>query len=105
MVRLWRKQMWMTKRAYEAVVFQTPRFGETKGYRQVCRMTVTAAGHDEVLAVLYRMFNVADLMPKNCQARFMRTGDVVLIDEGRKGQTYYRLCPDGWKQVERQLIR
>ncbi|KMY56778.1 hypothetical protein [Geobacillus stearothermophilus] len=74
------------------------------GYRQVCRLTVTAADHHEALSILYRMFNVADLIPKNCQARFMGTGDIVLIDEGRKGQTYYRLCPDDWKRVERQLV-
>ncbi|WP_445297958.1 hypothetical protein [Geobacillus sp. FSL W8-1251] len=36
--------------------------------------------------------------------RFMGTGDIVLIDEGRKGQTYYHLCPDDWKRVERQLV-
>ncbi|MBR2516753.1 hypothetical protein [Geobacillus sp.] len=104
MVRLWGKKVWLAKRAYEAVIFQTPRFGETKGYRQVCRLTVTAADHHEALSILYRMFNVADLIPKNCQARFMGTGDIVLIDEGRKGQTYYRLCPDDWKRVERQLV-
>ncbi|ABO66793.1 MULTISPECIES: hypothetical protein [Geobacillus] len=103
MVRLWRKKMWMAKRAYEATIFQTPRFGEPK-YRQVCRLTVTASDHHEALSILYRMFNVVDLMPKNCQARFMGTGDIVLIDEGRKGQTYYRLCSGGWKPVERQRV-
>jgi hypothetical protein len=34
----------------------------------------------------------------------MGTGDIVLIDEGRKGQTYYRLCSGGWKPVERQRV-
>jgi hypothetical protein len=40
-------------------------------------------------------------MPKDYHARFMGTGDIVLIDEGLKGQVYYRLCPEGWKKINR----
>lgn len=105
MVRLWMKKMLHVKRAYDITIFQTPSFGQTKGYRQVYRMTISAANHHEALSHVYRMFNVPDLLPKDYQARFMSTGDIVFIDEGLKGQAYYKLCPEGWKPVSRIHIR
>ncbi|EZP76873.1 hypothetical protein H839_09763 [Parageobacillus genomosp. 1] len=101
MVRLLMKKMLHVHRAYDVTIFQTPHFGQTKGYRQVYRLTVKASSHHEALSYLYRMFNVADLMPEDYHARFMGTGDIVLIDEGIKGQVYYRLCPEGWRKINR----
>jgi hypothetical protein len=105
MVRLLMKKMLHVERKYDITIFQTPSFGQTKGYRQVYRLTINASNHQEALSHLYRMFNVSDLMPEDYQARFMSTGDIVLIDEGLKGQVYYKLCPEGWKKINRIHIR
>lgn len=99
------EKMLHVERKYDITIFQTPSFGQTKGYRQVYRLTINASNHQEALSYLYRMFNVSDLMPKDYQARFMSTGDIVLIDEGLKGQVYYKLCPEGWKKINRIHIR
>ncbi|MBA2875406.1 hypothetical protein [Thermaerobacillus caldiproteolyticus] len=105
MVRLLMKKMLHTKQTYDVTLFQTPRFGQTKGYRQVYRLTMAALNHDEALSLVYRMFNVSDLLPKDYKARYVSTGDIVLIDEGIKGQVCYKLCPEGWKKVNRIHIR
>ncbi|WP_027409206.1 YodL domain-containing protein [Anoxybacteroides tepidamans] len=105
MVRLFVKKMLKTQQAYDATLFQTPRFGLSKGYEPVYRLTVNATTHDEALASIYRTFNVSDLLPKDYKARYVGTGDVVLIDEGIYGQTYYKLCSEGWKKINRVHVR
>lgn len=105
MVRLFIKKMLKTKQTYDVTLFQTPRFAQAKGYEQVYRLTMTASMHEEVLSTIYRMFNVADLLPKDYKARYVSTGDIVLIDEGVHGQTYYKLCSEGWKKINRLHIR
>ena len=99
------KKVLKTKQTYDVTLFQTPKFGQQKGYEQVYRLTLTASMHDEVLAAVYRMFNVADLLPEDYKARYVSTGDIVLIDEGVRGQTYYKLCSDGWKKINRLHLR
>ncbi|KXG09402.1 hypothetical protein AT864_02356 [Anoxybacillus sp. P3H1B] len=105
MVRLLVKKMLKSRQIYDATLLQTPRYGQVKGYEPVYRLTVNATTHDEALAMIYRMFNVADLLPKDYKARYVSTGDVVLIDEGTYGKTYYKLCAEGWKKINRVHIR
>ncbi|MET1176245.1 hypothetical protein ABWU89_31990, partial [Paenibacillus amylolyticus] len=38
-------------------------------------------------------------------ARFLATGDIVLIDEGRRGITYYKLLSTGWGKINRILLQ
>ena len=35
----------------------------------------------------------------------MGTGDIVFIDEGRKGQIYYQLKSGGWEKVNRISVQ
>ena len=93
------------KRNYDVTLFQTPKYGQTKGYKQVYRLGLEARNHREVLSTIYRMFNVYDLLPEDYEARYVTTGDIVLIDEGWKGQTYYKLFPGGWQKINRIHIR
>ncbi|MCD7033497.1 YodL domain-containing protein [Metabacillus sp. GX 13764] len=90
---------------FDVTIFQTPEAGGKKGYRQVYRCHVNAKNHREVLDKTFSLFNVADTLPNDYQSRFISTGDILLIDEGRKGQTYYKLFSDGWKPINRILVR
>lgn len=98
----------ITKRAnfqYDVTIFQTPKYRENKGYKEVYRMMIHAASRENCLEETFRRFNVTDRMPANYNGRFMTTGDIILIDEGRKGQFYYQLKPGGWQQINRINIR
>ncbi|MED4531995.1 YodL domain-containing protein [Metabacillus fastidiosus] len=86
-------------------VFQTPFFGEEKGYEKVYETTVKAFNHKDALEKIFRIFNVPDLIPDDYAARFISTGDILLIDEGRKGKTYYRLQPGNWEKVSGENVR
>jgi hypothetical protein len=44
-------------------------------------------------------------MPVDYHARYICTGDIVLIDEGKKGQFYYKLFPEDWKRINRINVR
>ncbi|MBP1942420.1 hypothetical protein J2Z26_002163 [Bacillus luteolus] len=90
---------------YDITIFQTPKYGELKGYRQVYRVTIEGINHKDAIKNVFRMFNVNDLIPKDYQARYLNTGDILLFDEGRKGQTYYKLCVGGWQKVNRVILR
>jgi hypothetical protein len=105
MIRVLMGKILKNEQCYDVTIFQTPQFGQMKGYRQVYRLTVVGEDHDDVLAEVYRMFNVPDLIPKDYTARYMGTGDILLIDEGRNGQFCYRLCPDGWERIHRIHLR
>ncbi|MCA1030313.1 hypothetical protein LCL95_04575 [Bacillus timonensis] len=90
---------------YDMTIFQTPAFGDEKGYREVYRLTVTATNHKSAIDLVYRKFNVSDLIPSDYTARYISTGDILFIDEGRNGQTYYKLQPGGWKKINRMFVR
>ncbi|MFC0274308.1 hypothetical protein ACFFIX_23455 [Metabacillus herbersteinensis] len=90
---------------YDITIFQTPAFGESKGYRPVYRVNVEAPNHPDAIKKVFRMFNVPDMVPSDYHARFISTGDILLIDEGRRGQTYYRLHPEGWTEINRIHVR
>ncbi|MBM7584224.1 hypothetical protein JOC86_000761 [Bacillus pakistanensis] len=90
---------------YDITIFQTPHYGQSKGYKQVYRTTQEGNTHSAVLNEVFRRFNVPDLMPDNYQARYISTGDIVFIDEGRRGHFYYKLISGGWQRVNRVLIR
>ena len=104
-IRMFMEKMLKSTHHYDVTLFQTPQFGQTKGYRQVYRLTVIGEDHDDVLAEVYRMFNVPDLVPEDYEARYVGTGDILMIDEGIFGQFFYRLSPDGWERIHRIHVR
>jgi hypothetical protein len=90
---------------FDVTIFQTPVFRQRKGYKQVYRLTVEGRSHKECVQNTFRQFNVPDRMPKDFHGRFLSTGDILLIDEGRRGQFYYQLKPGGWVEVNRIMVR
>ncbi|MGM0827976.1 MAG: YodL domain-containing protein [Bacillota bacterium] len=94
----------LLRSTYDMTIFQTPKYGEDKGYEKVYRISVEANNHEEALYKTFRTFNVPDLVPKDYQGRYIATRDIIFIDEGRRGHYYYRLQPNGWKRVNRILI-
>lgn len=93
------------KKTYDVTIFQTPEFGQTKGYKKVYRVEIEGNTHDECLANVFRQFNIVDCIPSDYEGRFICTGDIVFIDEGRLGQNYYKLVPGGWTPINRIHIR
>ncbi|MBU8878927.1 hypothetical protein BGM26_08005 [Bacillus sp. FJAT-29790] len=90
---------------YDVTIFQTPEFRQSKGYKQVYRLTIQGGDHDQCLDSIFAKFNVPDRIPADFTGRFISTGDILFIDEGRKGQYYYQLKPGGWEGINRILIR
>ncbi|MDQ1145414.1 hypothetical protein QE429_002241 [Bacillus sp. SORGH_AS 510] len=90
---------------YDVTIFQTPKYREYKGYKQVYRTIIPAANREQCLQETFSRFNVTDRIPSSYKGRFLSTGDIVLIDEGRGGQHYYQLKTGGWAPVNRILIR
>jgi hypothetical protein len=98
----------LTKKAcsqYDVTIFQTPKYRESKGYRQVYRITIPANSREHCLEETFSRFNVSDRIPANYSGRFLSTGDIILIDEGRGGQYYYQLQTGGWFPINRIMIR
>lgn len=98
----------ITKRAsiqYDVTIFQTPKYRENKGYKQVYRTFIHANSRDNCLEETFSTFNVTDRIPANYNGRFLSTGDIVLIDEGRGGQHYFQLRSGGWQPINRIHIR
>jgi hypothetical protein len=98
----------LTRRAsiqYDVTIFQTPKYRENKGYKQVYRTLIHASSRETCLEETFSRFNVTDRIPENYKGRFLATGDIVLIDEGRGGQYYFQLRPGGWQQINRIHIR
>ena len=93
------------KKPYDVTIFQTPVFRQTKGYKEVYRTYVHGSTHQECLENVFKKFNVPDCMPKDYEGRFISTGDIVYIDEGRQGQYYYKLLPGKWEIVNRIQVR
>jgi YodL-like len=89
------------KKEYDVTIFQTPIFKQKKGFEQVYRLQVEGLSHDECLYEVFSRFNIADRMPADFAGRFIGTGDILFIDEGRKGQFYYQLKPGGWQKINR----
>jgi hypothetical protein len=95
----------LKQKDFDVTIFQTPEFRQKKGYKEVYRLPIKGATHEECLDNAFRSFNVPDRMPADFSGRFLSTGDIVFIDEGRRGQFYYQLKPGGWVQVNRVHIR
>jgi hypothetical protein len=93
------------KKKFDVTLYQTPQFRQMKGYREVYRLNVEEFNHHECLENIFRKFNVFDRIPNDYSGRFMCTGDIVLIDEGRGGQHYYQLKSGGWVKINRIHIR
>jgi hypothetical protein len=93
------------KKVYDATIFQTPEFRQKKGYRKVYRIAIEGNTHEECLYNIFRTFNVVDCMPDDYEGRFITTGDIIFIDEGRQGQYYYKLEPGGWNPINRIHVR
>ncbi|MDQ0228897.1 YodL domain-containing protein [Metabacillus malikii] len=90
---------------FDITIFQTPKFGEKKGYQAVYRLIAKGESHRDVMEKVFQTFNVSDLIPNDYDARYLGTGDIVFIDEGKKGQYYYQLKPEGWKRINRIIVR
>ncbi|CAG9621954.1 hypothetical protein [Sutcliffiella rhizosphaerae] len=90
---------------YDVTIMQTPNYGESKGYVPVFRLTIEGGSHAEVVNKIYKKFNVTDSIPKAYSGRFIATGDIIMIDEGTLGISYYRLEFGGWKKINRVAIR
>lgn len=95
----------LDRKAYDVTVFQTPRYGQKRGYRQIYRNLLIGQDHFDVMYEVFRTLNVRELLPKEYSARLMTTGDIVFIDEGRKGHFYYQLQPGGFNPIHRLHIR
>ncbi|AST91770.1 MULTISPECIES: YodL domain-containing protein [Sutcliffiella] len=89
---------------YDVTILQTPNIGENKGYVPIYRVNIEGRTHTEVIQTVFSTFNVRERIPHNYRGRFISTGDIVLIDEGFKGKTYYRLSTNGWKELNRVMI-
>ena len=89
------------KKTYDVTIFQTPVFRQKKGYQQVYRLQVEGISHSECLDEVFSQFNIKELLPNDFSGRFIGTGDILFIDEGRKGQYYYQLKPGGWEKINR----
>lgn len=90
---------------YDITLFQTPKFGQRKGYKKVYQLKIEGKNHEDVLYNVFAAFNTIDSLPKDYQARYLGTGDIVFIDEGRKGHYYYQLKSGGWQTINRIHIR
>ncbi|MGG1674656.1 hypothetical protein ACIFOT_02785 [Neobacillus sp. NRS-1170] len=97
----------LTRRAsiqYDVTIFQTPKYRENKGHKEVYRTTIIANSRDHCLQETFSCFNVTDRIPADYSGRFLTTGDIILIDEGRGGQHYYQLKPGGWFPINRIML-
>ncbi|MGD6815895.1 YodL domain-containing protein [Metabacillus sp. 84] len=103
-----RQQLMILKRRLrimEITIFQTPEFGHTKGYQKVYSCTIPAKDQTDALEKTFKTFNVQDTVPEDYEARFIRTGDIVSIEEEKRGVAYYRLHSGGWKKINRIHVR
>ncbi|HYK72153.1 MAG TPA: hypothetical protein VEV44_03325 [Pseudoneobacillus sp.] len=91
--------------SYDVTIFQAPQFLQQKGYKAVYRTTLTGSNHQECLDHAFRLFNVADFIPADYEGTYIRTGDIILIDEGWLGKHYYQLKPGGWSKISRIQVR
>lgn len=100
------KELSMTKKKiFDVTIFQTPKFRQKKGYRKVYQTEIDGKNHEECLYNVFRTFNIADCIPSDYEGRFIATGDIILIDEGKLGKSYYKLIPGGWERINRIHVR
>ncbi len=92
-------------KSYDITLLQTPKIGEKKGYKQVYRLFIEALSREAAIYEVFRIFNVKELMPRNSEARYIRTWDIIFFDEGLGGKIYYQLQPEGWIEINRALIK
>ncbi|MRX72896.1 hypothetical protein GJU40_12170 [Bacillus lacus] len=90
---------------YDVTIFQTQHYGQNKGYQQVYRLDISGRNHQDVADKVFKRFNVSDTMPNDYCARYVATGDIILIDEGKRGQNYYKLQSGGWEKINRIHVR
>jgi hypothetical protein len=90
---------------YDITIFQAPQFLQQKGYKAVYRTNLKGSSHHDCLEQAFRLFNVADLIPADYEGTYLRTGDIILVDEGWFGKHYYQLQPGGWKKINRIHLR
>jgi hypothetical protein len=95
----------LLNQTYDITIFQAPQFLQQKGYKAVYRTNVTANSHRDCLENTFRLFNVADLIPTDYDGTYIRTGDIVMIDEGWLGKHYYQLQTGGWTKISRVHVR
>lgn len=57
-----------------------------------------------MLKRVFFLFNVFDIVLSDYDVRFMVIGDVILIDEGRKGKIYYKLFFVGWRKINCLIV-
>lgn len=86
---------------YDVTIFQTSKQREKKGHQPIYRINIPADSREHCLEETFSRFNVTDRIPANYKGRFLSTGDIILIDEGRGGQYYYQLKPGGWFPINR----
>jgi hypothetical protein len=91
--------------SYDVTIFQAPQFLQQKGYKVVYRTTLTGSSHHDVLERAFSLFNVADRIPADYEGTYIRTGDIIMIDEGWFGKHYYQLQTGGWKKINRIHVR
>lgn len=90
--------------AYRLTIYQTPAYGDVNGHQPVYETKIGGRTHLDVLEKAFSTFNVHDTVPNDYNARFMTTGDIVVIDDRKKGKCYYQLFPTGWKRSERLMM-
>jgi hypothetical protein len=95
----------LLNQSYDVTIFQAPQFLQEKGYKVVYRTTLTGSTHQDCLENAFRLFNVADLIPADYKGTYIRTGDIIMIDEGWFGKHYYQLKTGGWKKINRINVR
>lgn len=100
-----KRMMKMGTGEYDVTIMQTPNYGESKGYTPIFRLTMEGSSHQEIVDRVYKKFNVTDSIPRDYEGRFIATGDIIMIDEGTLGITYYRLEFGGWKKINRVAVR
>lgn len=86
---------------YDVTIFQTSKQRDKRGHQQVYRLNIPADSREHCLQETFSRFNVTDRIPANYNGRFLSTGDIVMIDEGRGGQYYFQLKPGGWVPINR----
>ncbi|MBL4985966.1 hypothetical protein [Bacillus safensis] len=89
--------------SFHLTIYQTPEYGAASGHQPVYRTKIGGRTHLDVLEKAFSTFNVHDTVPNDYNARFITTGDIVVIDDKKKGKCYYQLSPAGWKRSERLM--
>ncbi len=86
------------------IIHQTPQFGMTTGYLPVGTMEDMPLGQgaNGVDVLLNWLFFHSDTLPMDAGARSLSHGDVVQLDKGVMGSTYYILSThhDAWITID-----